>query len=460
MKRSQTNGKGVHDPALREKLSFFVAACTLLSLIIFRYIFSGQLYWPKLPLYYGVYTLLWFILLNLHDFFSIGTLQRRSFGIITSFKCGFYALLFMLLARFFPKVTSDYMYVNLLKNGVVFLLFSFFTAAAAVAARMEKNKKAVILGSYETAAKLISELDAIGSKELEIEGIYTDDLPALPEHPVLGDESDCIAGLKKHAPAYVILTRERREEEKSAVLLDYAERHGIYLYYSDEVFERLAGKLPVRDMEKGYYFFLFRFIWENESALYRFVNRLFNIAAALAGLAVSVPVIMISAVIQQIDDRGPVFYTQKRVGENGREFGIFKMRTMRLHDVSEHPLNPMSADDPRITKFGRFMRRTRIDELPQFLNILAGDMNLVGPRPEQPALVAQYASVIPFYTQRHIVPPGITGWAQVNYDYGATVEDAEKKLQYDLYYVKNKSFWLDFEIAIKTFYTMIRGKGR
>ena len=156
------------------------------------------------------------------------------------------------------------------------------------------------------------------------------------------------------------------------------------------------------------------------------------------------------ALLIKFESAGPVFYRQERVGLNGRVFTLFKFRSMSVDAEKEGKPLWASQRDPRITRVGAFMRATRIDELPQLLNVLRGEMSFVGPRPERPHFVEQLEQIIPFYRERSWVKPGITGWAQVNYPYGASVEDAREKLAYDLYYVKNRSLFLDLLILIST----------
>ena len=168
---------------------------------------------------------------------------------------------------------------------------------------------------------------------------------------------------------------------------------------------------------------------------------------------------LVVALLIKIDSRGPVFYRQQRVGQNGEPFILSKFRSMR--NDAEASTGPIFADkrDPRITRVGRVLRTTRVDEVPQLLNILRGEMSFVGPRPERPFFVEQFDKEIPYYSQRLSVKPGLTGWAQVCYSYGATAEDAVEKLRLDLYYIKNMSLILDLFILMKTLKIMVLGKG-
>jgi lipopolysaccharide/colanic/teichoic acid biosynthesis glycosyltransferase len=172
-----------------------------------------------------------------------------------------------------------------------------------------------------------------------------------------------------------------------------------------------------------------------------------------------VPAMLIIALIVRRTSIGPAFYRQVRVGLNGQQYHLYKFRTMYIDAEKEGP-RWTSVDDPRITRTGHFLRRTRLDELPQIYNVLLGQMSFIGPRPERPEFVAKLEQEIPYYDLRHLVKPGITGWAQVMYNYGASTEDAREKLQYDLFYIKNQSILLDSIILLKTLKTIMNAKGR
>jgi exopolysaccharide biosynthesis polyprenyl glycosylphosphotransferase len=188
------------------------------------------------------------------------------------------------------------------------------------------------------------------------------------------------------------------------------------------------------------------------------LKRASDIACSALGLLLASPFILLGALAVWIGDRGPVFFFQTRIGKNHQPFRLVKLRTMRVEpadgDLYTHP------DDPRITRIGHFLRSSRLDELPQLWNVLRGDMSLIGPRAEWDRLVANYEREIPCYNFRHLVKPGITGWAQVNYPYGANLEDTLRKLEYDLYYIRHFSFMLDAAIILKTIHIMLFGKGR
>jgi lipopolysaccharide/colanic/teichoic acid biosynthesis glycosyltransferase len=177
------------------------------------------------------------------------------------------------------------------------------------------------------------------------------------------------------------------------------------------------------------------------------------------GLLIGVLLIPFILLGNAIGNRGKLFYTQERVGKNGTIFQILKFRTM-ITDAEKEGAVFSSPNDHRVTLFGKFMRKTRIDEIPQFLNILKGDMAVIGPRPERPFFVKEIAGIMPFYETRHVIKPGLTGWAQVNYSYGESIDDSLIKLQYDLYYIKHRSIFLDLNIAVKTISTILFYRGQ
>jgi len=222
-------------------------------------------------------------------------------------------------------------------------------------------------------------------------------------------------------------------------------------------FERETCQIRVDSLQPSWLVFGGGF---DQSFVRTFMKRSFDIVCSLIIMILTLPLMLLAALAVKLEDRGPVFYSQERVGKDGVTFFVHKFRSMRTDAEKGGKPQWAQQNDPRITRVGNFMRKTRIDELPQVLNVLKGDMSFVGPRPERQYFVDQLIEVVPYYNVRHSVKPGITGWAQVRYGYGSSAEDALQKLQYDLYYVKNNSLFLDVLILIDTLKVVLFRSGR
>ena len=232
---------------------------------------------------------------------------------------------------------------------------------------------------------------------------------------------------------------------------------GVSFDHLASVYEQYTGKIAVENLRPSWLIFSDGF---RKSRFLGSVKRVMDIAFASLGLVLAAPLMLIAAIAVRYTSPGPVLYHQKRVGKNGHIFTVHKFRSMRVDaEAATGPVWASKTGDPRVTPIGTFLRRSRLDEVPQLWNVLKGDMSFVGPRPERPEFVDELTQQIRFYGQRHIVRPGITGWAQVRYTYGATTEDALQKLQYDLYYIKNLSIALDLFIIFETVKTVVLRKG-
>lgn len=225
-----------------------------------------------------------------------------------------------------------------------------------------------------------------------------------------------------------------------------------------QVYEELNYRVPVQFVGKDFYKY-FPFSRSNQNKLYLLYRRLSDIFFSVLGLLLGVALFPFVLIGNLLANRGPMFYSQERIGKNGIPFSIIKLRTM-IKNAEKDGMKWAQKNDVRVTKFGKFLRMTRMDEIPQFINVLKGEMSLIGPRPERPFFVQELSQIIPFYETRHIVKPGLTGWAQVNSRYGSTIDDSLIKLQYDLFYIKHRSIFLDLNILIKTFTTIVFFRGQ
>ncbi len=261
--------------------------------------------------------------------------------------------------------------------------------------------------------------------------------------------------LKERAHKIVISLTEKRGTFPVKDVLD-CKLKGIDIIDAPSFYEQMSGKLLIENVNPSWFIFSEGF----ELTLFRrYFKRIFDIVIAVLGLAISLPFLFILPVLIKLDSKGPVLFRQKRVGKGEKAFTLYKFRTMV--DGAEKETGPVwsKENDARITTLGNFLRKSRLDEIPQLFNVLHGGMSLIGPRPERPFFVESLKKQIPYYSERHCVKPGITGWAQVRYEYGDSMEDALEKLRYDLYYIKHLSFPLDFVIVFDTVKVILFGRG-
>lgn len=284
------------------------------------------------------------------------------------------------------------------------------------------------------------------------------------EHPQVGRER--VINLRQPLVEYlqqievdqvVIALDDKRSQLDMEELLE-CRMHGIRVMDIVQFFECEAGKVLVDFATPGWLAFSEGF---RNGATSRIAKRWFDVGASFALLTFTWPIMLLASLAIWIEDGigAPVFYRQRRIGLNGRAFEVIKFRSMSVNAEVDGKARWATPGDSRITRVGLFIRKTRIDELPQILNVLVGDMAFIGPRPERPEFVSEFAEQIPYYNLRHCVKPGITGWAQLCYPYGASLHDAKQKLQFDLYYVKNHSLFLDFMICLTTVEVVLFGKG-
>lgn len=272
-----------------------------------------------------------------------------------------------------------------------------------------------------------------------------------------GNDKEFSKFVKENDISLIILCKEKLESNEIREFLDMKLSGVEVKSYFDYMIEN-EGKIEVEFITEewllqAYGFKILRSQIQNN------IKRLFDIIMAIIIGVIALPVMAIAAIIVHFESPGPIIYSQDRVGENGKEFKVHKFRSMR-NDAEKDGAKWAQVNDPRVTKFGNFMRKTRIDELPQLINVLRGEMSFIGPRPERMIFIKELEKEIPYYNLRHMVKPGLTGWAQVMYPYGASVEDARRKLEYDLYYIKDHSLYLDMMIMFMTFKTVVFGKGR
>lgn len=343
---------------------------------------------------------------------------------------------------------------------VMLLLSGWRWVFAAVHPTPIGKTNVLIIGAGRSGKALYSLLSAPDSPYRPV-GFADDDPDKLGETvglaPVLGttDQLIKIAAQQRVDMAVLAVTHDRSQTLVDRVI--NARLQGLTISDMPTLYEELTGSIPVEHLRHDWLLFANGFSLLSKPYVQR-IKRIIDFASSGLLILVSAPVLIVTAIAITCESRGPVFFRQERVGKDGGIFLVFKFRSM-MEDAENNGAAWASENDPRVTKVGRVIRFLRIDEFPQILNVFKGEMSLIGPRPERPEFVKELEERIPYYGIRHSVRPGITGWAQVKYGYGASVEDALKKLEYDLFYLKNMSILLDIKILLKTIGVVLFGQG-
>jgi sugar transferase (PEP-CTERM system associated) len=322
------------------------------------------------------------------------------------------------------------------------------------------GERILIVGSGSSAIEIARETIERRDAGFRILGFVDNDPELLGKSLInprvigLTNELDAIVR-RENVDRIVVAMGERRGQFPSEQLLDLSLSGHVTIEEGASFYERLTGRVNLEMLRPSWLIFSGR---GRQKRLSGFARALMHRGVALVGALLSLPIALVTALLIRLESPGPILYRQERVGMNGRPFTIMKFRSMRVDAEKDGPVWARSEDD-RTTRVGRVIRKIRVDELPQFWNILKGEMSFVGPRPERPHFVSQLAQEIPYYEQRHLIAPGLTGWAQIKYPYGSSIEDARQKLQYDLYYIKNQSLMLDAAILFETVKTILFGRG-
>ena len=334
------------------------------------------------------------------------------------------------------------------------LLVPILTVVAAIADRsvvhQGQQERVIALVGEEDRERLMRDMN--GNPERPSQIVLAVDPPSVL--PTDGDDAPLGRIINEYKATLIVLSREAQGLDGILTQAVSAHSRGVRIRTLSLFYDEWLGKLPISELERIALLFD---INEIHRPVYARVKRLLDVVVAALGSILLAAVIPLVAAVDLAGNRGPLFYRQPRVGKNGAVFTILKFRTMRPHDA---PTAWTTENDPRIGGVGRGLRKLHIDELPQVWNVLKRDMSIVGPRPEQPHYVEQLSESIPFYDVRHLVRPGITGWAQVKYDYGASEIDALEKLQYDFFYLRHQDLTLDLRVMGRTLRSMFRGEGR
>jgi len=377
--------------------------------------------------------------------------------------------LFRLVSSFLPAlmvftVLNSFLYTPQERQSIYLTLVIFFPfqwiwhfSFTTIQVLQTNQKRVLILGSGPRARIIGNLLDNRLYGYQLVGYVKSPESPLqVPQDHILGTWNSLIGVIEEVNPhLLVICLKEKRGVLPSADILA-SKFNGIEILDMVSFYEKLTEKLLVEYTTPSWFIFSDGFKISKFKVIGQQV--LSNLLAAM-GLLIGLPFLPLTALLIKLHSPGPVFYRQVRIGHKERPFVIYKLRTMVNEAESTVGAQWALENDPRITRIGRFLRKTRLDEFPQLYNVLKGDLSIVGPRPERPEFIAQLKQAIPYYSERHFVKPGLTGWAQINYPYGASEEDALEKLRYDLYYIKHFSIFFDFQIILKTVGVILWGRG-
>jgi len=384
----------------------------------------------------------------------VGVAARLTMALLVGMPAAYVAFYF---------VPESHTYQESLGLTVVITLFGVLVLRRAFLKCLDSKlftHRVMVLGTGRDAQAVANALSEIGSASAAFVGFYP--LPSQEEDVVpagrmlSAGEALQVAVGRYRVNEVIVALRERRGGVLPLGELLACRLAGVRVTELSSFFERTRGEFPIESLKASHLIFGEGF---RQGRVRTLLKRAFDVTASLALLVLAAPVMLITAIAIKLESPGPVLYRQQRVGLGGRIISVIKFRSMYANAEDDGQPRWAMPDDDRITRVGRLIRIVRIDELPQLFNVLAGEMSLVGPRPERPYFVDQLSSQIPFYGLRHSVKPGVTGWAQVRYSYGGSVGDSVRKLQFDLYYVKNHSLALDLVILIETIGVVLSGRG-
>lgn len=390
----------------------------------------------------------WF---DLYDSASLGAKWEQTLRLLL--VLGVVALILAAVGFIYPSIVPGN---GSALAGLIILTFTLLGWRAAYSWMVRQpflRERVYVLGTGERAQRLVRGLRERSALGIEVVGWTGDVEGELTRDTVASHLLEMAQGRGVHR--VIVAMPDRRGTLPVEELLDLR-LGGVKVEEATSWLERISGRIEVEQLYPSWLIFAEGF---HSSSFFRMVRRALNFSVALVGTVISLPLLPFVVLAIKLDSPGPVLYRQHRVGQRGVIFYCYKFRTMRVDAEADTGATWAADDDPRITRVGKFLRISRLDEIPQLWCVLKGDMHFVGPRPERPEFVEWLSKEIPYYGVRHVVRPGITGWAQVQYKYGNTLDDAREKLQYDLFYLKNASIGLDMLIMFQTVKIVLLGRG-
>lgn len=406
---------------------------------------------------------LWFLLSNANDYYELSIAADKWVSLQRLLLITLQLLVVYVVVFFFSERNSLPRLFIIYYGMVSFILLLLARVLnPALIGWASAPRRVLVVGTDWAAKTIIDVIRSHARTSYDVVGVVGDGQVTstqVRDVPVLGDASDLLDFVHREQITELIVTstRELTGDTFQAVMDAY--EHGLVITPMPLLYERITERVPVEHVG-DHWAVVLPISGTSVFNPYPLLKRIMDVMMALIGLAIFIPLLPIIALVIYLDSPGSIFYSQERVGLNGRTFKLTKLRTMIPNAEQKTGAVFAQDGDPRVTRFGRFMRKTRLDELPQLFNVLKGDMSMIGPRPERPEHVQRLQENIPFYRTRHIIRPGLTGWAQVKYSYGKDDKDALVKLQYDLYYIRHQSTILDIGILIRTVGKVLRMSGQ
>ena len=388
---------------------------------------------------------------DLYNIEITSSLKELSFRLLQAL--GYTSIIFAFIYFAFPSMIISHGIFVFILILISMMIIVWRFGYSIILANGIFDQKIVVIGDGELAKSIVAEIDA--KKDSGYQIVQFIDLSTLIVEKKLIDAFPIDPNKKPVIKKIIVALEEKRGKLPVKELLR-CRTAGIDIIEGTSFYEMLMGKLYVTQINPAWLIFSDGF---KKSKLQRFVKRAVDIFFSITLLIIFFPFFIVIALLIKLDSRGPVLFKQERIGQDRRPFTIYKFRSMVANAESQSGPVWAQDDDSRITRIGKVTRKLRIDELPQLLNVFKGEMSFVGPRPEREFFILELEKQIPYYDERFNVKPGITGWAQVGYGYGATIEDAIEKLNYDLFYIKNLSLFLDLMIVFRTFKVVLLGKG-
>ena len=415
------------------------------------------------PLWFYLLPFAWLLLMiELYEPHTAANWRRTIRGIAIAAFVGIVIYSLVFIIRVDPSslprvgVGAFLLYASLLTLLWRSLYIRFYTSSGQL-------RHFLVVGAGKAGKTLAEVYLTQNPRPFNLIGFVDDDPQKLGESlagiPVLSQSFDLLDLIDIHKITDIVVAVSGAIQGTTFQTILDAQEQGVEVTRMPTLYEEMTGRVPIHHLESDWIIRSFT-DQARASGMYLLIKRLLDILGGLVGLLIFFILLPFSALAILIDSGWPIFYSQPRLGQGGKMFKIYKFRTMRQDAEIDGDVRPTEENDPRVTRVGNFFRITHLDELPQFWNVLRGEMSLVGPRAERPELVQSLQKQVPFYRARLLAKPGLTGWAQINYGYVATVRDTEIKIEYDLYYIKHRSLVMDFNIILRTVSTVLSRSGR